>query len=52
MFTKEIINKFKNIPTPFYYYDLDVLKHTLQLVKAESEKYGFTVYYALKANVI
>ncbi len=50
MFSKETINKFKTIPTPFYYYDLEVLKQTLQLVKTESAKYNFIVHYALKAN--
>ncbi len=50
MFNKEIIHKFNSTPTPFYYYDLEVLKQTLQLVKTESEKYNFIVHYALKAN--
>src|SRR5258708_7181821 len=50
MFKQDILNKFKTIPTPFYYYDLDVLKQTLQQVKTESDKYGYTVHYALKAN--
>ncbi|OFY83827.1 MAG: diaminopimelate decarboxylase [Bacteroidetes bacterium RIFCSPLOWO2_12_FULL_35_15] len=50
MFEQDIVNKFKNIPTPFYYYDVEVLKQTLQQVKAESDKYNFNVHYALKAN--
>jgi len=50
MFDKENINKFNSTPTPFYYYDLNVLKQTLELVKTESEKYNFIVHYALKAN--
>jgi diaminopimelate decarboxylase len=50
MFTEIIISKFKTIPTPFYYYDVEVLKQTLQKVKEESGKYGFNVHYALKAN--
>jgi diaminopimelate decarboxylase len=50
MFNKENINKFKTIPTPFYYYDIEVLKQTLQNLKKESDKYGFIVHYALKAN--
>ncbi|MGZ4033716.1 MAG: diaminopimelate decarboxylase [Bacteroidia bacterium] len=50
MFNSTILSKFKNIPTPFYYYDVEVLKKTLQQVKAESDKYGYTVHYALKAN--
>lgn len=50
MFSEDTINKFKSIPTPFYYYDLDLLNRTLDTVKKESEKYGFCVNYALKAN--
>jgi diaminopimelate decarboxylase len=50
MFTKETINTFNNTPTPFYYYDLAVLKKTLEQLKKESDKYGFIVHYALKAN--
>ena len=50
MFEQDILNKFKNTPTPFYYYDVEVLKQTLQQVKAESDKYHFNVHYALKAN--
>ncbi len=50
MFNQEIINKFKTIQTPFYYYDVEVLKQTLQKLKQESDKYGFIVHYALKAN--
>lgn len=50
MFTEKVISKFKNTATPFYYYDLEVLKRTLQKVKEESSKYNFIVHYALKAN--
>lgn len=50
MFKQDTVAAFKNIPTPFYYYDIEVLKQTLQKVKEESEKYGFNVHYALKAN--
>jgi diaminopimelate decarboxylase len=50
MFTKETINTFNTTPTPFYYYDLSVLKQTLEQLKKESDKYGFIVHYAFKAN--
>lgn len=50
MFTEETIAKFKNTPTPFYHYDLGLLKKTLERLKAESDKYGFIVHYAMKAN--
>lgn len=44
------IEKFKRIETPFYYYDLELLRDTLSVVREESEKYGYHVHYALKAN--
>ena len=34
------IDKFKELKTPFYYYDVDLLKETLQVVTTESGKYG------------
>jgi len=50
MFSPDTIKKFASIPTPFYYYDLELLKKTLESLKKESDKYGFVVHYALKAN--
>ena len=50
MFTNELLQKFHSIETPFYFYDVDLLNETLQIVKKESEKYGYHIHYALKAN--
>ena len=36
--------------TPFYYYDLNLLQKTLDVVNKESSKYGYHVHYAFKAN--
>lgn len=44
------LDKFRDIETPFYYYDLDILRCTLDLVKKESELAGYKVHYAVKAN--
>ena len=44
------IEKLRKIQTPFYYYDTDVLRNTLELVKKESAKCGYHVHYAVKAN--
>lgn len=44
------IEKFKALETPFYYYDMELLKETLEVIKAESSKYGYHVHYAVKAN--
>lgn len=50
MFNSEIIERFKDTPTPFFYYNLDLLKESLKVVNEESIKYGYHVHYALKAN--
>lgn len=50
MFREAEIIKFKNTPTPFYYYNMEVLKSTLKNVVSASEKYGYHIHYALKAN--
>lgn len=44
------IEKFEVLETPFYYYDMALLKETLEVIKAESGKYGYHVHYAVKAN--
>jgi len=36
--------------TPFYIYDLELLKNNLEALKKASGRYGFKVHYALKAN--
>ena len=44
------LEKFKQLSTPFYYYDVKLLQDTLDVVKTESGKYGYHVHYAVKAN--
>ena len=44
------LGKFREIETPFYYYDLDVLRSTLDTVRKETIHSGYNVHYALKAN--
>ena len=44
------VEKFKQLPTPFYYYDMQLLQRTLDVVKTESGKYGYHVHFAIKAN--
>ena len=45
------VDKFKEIPTPFYYYDLEVLRATLDEIRCQVYEQPFEVHYALKANV-
>ena len=45
------IEKFKAIRTPFYYYDMDLLRQTLRAITDEAGRHeGFCVHYAVKAN--
>lgn len=41
---------FANIPTPFYFYDLDLLDRALAAVNAAAQWPGFRVHFAVKAN--
>ncbi len=50
MFNTQLVSKFKNIETPFYYYDTDLLNKTLKNCAQEANRYNFHVHYALKAN--
>lgn len=45
------VERFQNIRTPFYYYDTDLLRQTLQAINDEAGKHeGWHVHYAIKAN--
>lgn len=42
--------KFEQLETPFYYYDMDLLNRTLKTIIKETDNRPFHVHYALKAN--
>ena len=45
------IEKLQSIQTPFYYYDTELLRQTLQTIVGEARKHeNFVVHYAVKAN--
>ena len=45
------IDKFRQMETPFYYYDVNLLRETLRTIRTEADKYNkFCVHYAVKAN--
>ncbi len=45
------VEKFRELQTPFYYYDTQVLRDTLNTIKKEIARYErFDVHYAMKAN--
>lgn len=49
-FSKELLHKFTLTPTPFYYYDMELMNQTLQNLTYEASKYNYVVHYAFKAN--
>lgn len=45
------LDKFALLRTPFYYYDMDLLRQTLDVINSEAHRHeGFVVHYAVKAN--
>ncbi|MCR5454691.1 MAG: diaminopimelate decarboxylase [Bacteroidales bacterium] len=50
MFDRELTKRFEAFATPFYYYDIALLRETLTRLKAAADKYGYCVHYAVKAN--
>lgn len=45
------VDKLNRIATPYYYYDTQLLRETLEVIKKECEKHdNFHVHYAVKAN--
>ncbi len=44
------LEELRKIETPYYYYDMSLLRSTLQTVAEQAGKYGFYVHYAIKAN--
>jgi diaminopimelate decarboxylase len=47
---KITIEKWAGIETPFYYYDVDLLRQTVETAKKEADKRGYILHYATKAN--
>lgn len=50
MFNSDIIEQFTALETPFYHYDLNLLRQTLNDVKLLADQFKFEIHYAVKAN--
>lgn len=50
MFNNAQIEEFRKLKTPFYYYDLDLLRKTLESINTHALSKGYHVHYAIKAN--
>ena len=44
------VEKFNAFETPFYYYDMELLRETLNVIKKETENKPYHIHYAIKAN--
>jgi len=44
------VEKFETLETPFYYYNMELLRETLNTIKKETENKSFHIHYAIKAN--
>lgn len=44
------IDKMKGIETPFYFYNTNLLRETLNAARSEASKYDYHIHYAIKAN--
>lgn len=49
-FLTDKLTAFEALDTPFYYYDLDILKRTLAAVQEATANKPYHVHYAIKAN--
>jgi diaminopimelate decarboxylase len=47
---KTLEKTFKKLETPFYWYDMQLLHQTLNVLKKEADKHGYHIHYAVKAN--
>ena len=49
MFSSDLLKKFNNLPTPFYYYDIDILGNNLKSL-SNSLRYNNKVHFSVKSN--
>lgn len=50
MFDVSRIEFFEKVETPFYFYETDVLRRTVEKVASLASRYDISVHYAVKAN--
>lgn len=50
MLSREIKESLRDLATPFYLYDMQLLNRTLDAIKREADPSGYKIHYAIKAN--
>ncbi|MEC4114296.1 diaminopimelate decarboxylase [Myroides pelagicus] len=47
---ENVREELQNQSTPLYYYDLPLLRETVNVAKNAADRYGYKIHYAIKAN--
>ncbi|MBP5390060.1 MAG: diaminopimelate decarboxylase [Bacteroidales bacterium] len=50
MISRKLKDKLAGLETPFYLYDMDLLRLTLESAVSMASRYGYQLHYAIKAN--
>lgn len=50
MLSREIKERLRGIETPFYLYDMVLLRKTIEEALCQADRYGYLIHYAMKAN--
>jgi len=50
MYSKSVISRLQNLQTPFYLYDMNLLRDTLKAASGGASRFGYRLHYAVKAN--
>ena len=50
MLSRRIAERLRGCETPFYLYDMELLRQTVEAALAAAGRYGYRVHYAMKAN--
>ncbi len=50
MLSRQVAAKLGTYETPFYLYDVELLRRTLENVTSVASNYGYRIHYAIKAN--
>ncbi|MCQ2157844.1 MAG: diaminopimelate decarboxylase [Bacteroidales bacterium] len=50
MLSKKVSKKLESLQTPFYLYDMELLRLTLESAVSMAARYGYVLHYAIKAN--
>ena len=50
MLSRHLAHALREKETPFYFYDMDLLRQTLDSLTSVARRYKYVIHYAIKAN--